>query len=739
MHTQKTIEKIKALVQRLNTEYADDPNITGIGWGMAERGGELRPELSLVFYVREKIADENRMKAQNTRPVPEEIEGIPTDVVVRGNIVPHQDMAGSRDDDLFDPLLGGVGSSNLEQRDRTFFWSSGGRGTLGILCRDSGNRAMALSNWHVWADDGAQNGDRIVQPSTPEAGGYAEGIAKTLLCGPVVGSLLEGRLPSGLAAGLYAGAAAAAALAALTDERDPFRRGQDATPDAETAITHSETLNAQLEYPEMTPWPGKPFSTAVIWDYLRNTNLGNMTTGAEEVQVNPQVLPGYAVAPDRSAYDKGETITIRAALWDYQPRPDDAYHVVANLVSEVDPDYHLRLLLHPTTCRRINLVPPYRSKELERIRPVRVEEGEMVCLTFSYYPAEYSFPPAYNFGPIAIAHYGNETLQTVDFIPATEPGLLIPNAGVMVQHAPADEIVLHLGHHTDQAIRVRAYNAFEQVVAEITVPEQHNTIHRLTLQGDMITHAHIDGGADQAELFKYCFHAVTTGSEVQLQSLLHSSIGGTGLTCIDFGHYSPNTVFPATHQFEEVTITDNREANLQIVGWPDNEPNSLYFASEGLTITHEAADRIVMRIGHYTGEPVTVQAFNAACELVDEVVKTSSNLVEVLELNGEGIVRVTITGGGYEGILVQYCYHAEDEETPSLNLMRCFQGSMDLPQDAPTGRWIVYLAVQNINHALDGTPPDQAATVIGAHVMGPTAQLLGCGFMMLGDHVFDIF
>ena len=738
MHTKETLAELKTLAQRLNAEYAGDPNIVGVGWGMAQRGGELRAELSLIFYVREKLADPREAAARGTRMVPKEIGGFPTDVVVRGEIV-RQQMAGRRNDELYDPLRGGVASSNLEQLDRTFFWSEGGVGTLGILCRDADGRAMALSNWHVWADMGTQNGDKIVQPSTPSGGGYAEGVAKTVLCGPIVGSLLEGRVPSGLAAGLYGAAAAIATLAALTDVRDPFRRGQDATPQAAAAITHREVLEAQFTYPEMDPWPGKPFATGVKWAYQRSTDLGSMATGVEEVQVNPQVLRGYAVAPDLSAYERGDTITVQAVLWDYQLRPDDAYQVVANLVSEKDPSYHLRLLLPPAACRRLNLVPPYLNREWERTRPVQLAKEDRVCLDFGYYPAGRVFPTAYNFGPVAVAHFDGGALRMADFIPKMNQGLLIPDGGLMVQHAPADEILLTIAHRGGRPVHVRAYDAFEQVVSEEAVPRRANTAHQLALAGAMITHVHIDGGADGAELLRYCFRPVATGDLGQSSVPLAGGIGVGQLACVAFGQYAPNAVFPSPHEFGGVTIADNRGVNLQIVGWPDNEPNSLYFAHEGLTFTHAPASRVVLRVGQYTGEHVTVQAFNAAGDLVDQVVKSTPNQAEVLQLTGEGIVRVTITGGGNEGILVQYCYDPEGQEPPSRSLMRCFRGSMELPQDAPLGRWIIYLVVQNINHVPGGVAPEQAATVIGGHVMGPSAQVLGCGFMLLGDHAFDIF
>jgi hypothetical protein len=326
-------------------------------------------------------------------------------------------------------------------------------------------------------------------------------------------------------------------------------------------------------------------------------------------------------------------------------------------------------------------------------------------------------------------------------------GLLIGNTGIVIQHAPAAEVVVQVAQHGERPVRVRAYDAFERVAAEATTPGQRDVVHQLVLTGAMITHVHIDGGADEAQLLRYCFRPIGAGGEEQPPSPLPegvaASLGAASavepLACIGFGRYAPNAVFASPHEFGGVTIADNRGVNLHVVGWPDTEPNSLSYAREGLTITHAAAGRVILRTGQFTGEHITVQAFNASGDLVDQVVKSTPNQVEELELVGEGIVRVTITGGGNEAILVRYCYAPDGQEPPVRSLLRCFRGHMELPQDAPLGRWIVYLVVQNINHVPAGTAPEQAATVIGGHVMGPSAQVLGCGFMLLGDHVFDIF
>jgi hypothetical protein len=49
--------------------------------------------------------------------------------------------------------------------------------------------------------------------------------------------------------------------------------------------------------------------------------------------------------------------------------------------------------------------------------------------------------------------------------------------------------------------------------------------------------------------------------------------------------------------------------------------------------------------------------------------------------------------------------------------------------------------VQNLNHQPEGLPPEEAATVIGGHLLSAhaaEAALLGCGVIMLLDHVFDV-
>ena len=166
---QSQIDQLNALVARLRGEYAGDPNVRTIGWGLKRSGGALEDTISIIFYVKAKLPSDRAIALAGSKPIPSEIEGYPTDVETSN---PGIEAAGQRDDQQYDPLVGGPATSNAEEH---IFWFNGA-GTLGLLVRDAGDNApMALSNWHVWAD-GGDVGDRIIQPGRPTAGNHLEGL-----------------------------------------------------------------------------------------------------------------------------------------------------------------------------------------------------------------------------------------------------------------------------------------------------------------------------------------------------------------------------------------------------------------------------------------------------------------------------------------------------------------------------------------------------------------------------------
>lgn len=606
------LQRIKARVVDLRSRYRSDPNVVEIGWGMAKRAGKLVPELAIIFHVREKYSSEAEITAAGSQPVPPRVAGFATDVRKRVRLAPQ--WAGSRNDKMADPLLGGVASANSEKIHRTFFWSYGGTGTLGVLCRDASGEAMALSNWHVWANEGAENGDLIIQPSTPEGGTYAESIFTVGACGPIFSSVVEGRAPSPLAAGLYAGAAAAGILAGATDHKDPIRRGQEQTSVDASTSTHAELLHMEFGFPLMIPWVGQPFPVDVNWRYTRQTNSGEQTVEVRERRINPQILLGQSVAPDRAHYRPGETVTMQAAIWDYQDRPPDAYQVTAHMVSVQQPDYVLRAVLHPALCRPIDLAPVYPATHQQQANPV-TRDGDWVCVDFGHFSPGSDFPAGESFGPLAVFQRANQPQRVVRLSENVGTTLLIPSAGLTLQHPPATAVRLRVAQLTTRPVTIQAFNHFGQPLGEIAAPNVRNQIHELTIGSRLITRVEVRGGGGEGVLASYC-------------------------------------LLPAD---EEATTTPIPESLL----------------------------------------------------------------------------------GAYREIQVPFLSRPEGSEVTVRR--HCFRGRRRLPPDAPSGRYRIYLTVSNVNHVPPGTPPAEAARVIGGQELGTHSQALLCTFMMLGDHVFDIF
>jgi hypothetical protein len=73
-------------------------------------------------------------------------------------------------------------------------------------------------------------------------------------------------------AGVASTIASIGLAAGLADLKDPWRRGQEATPTEPGEITLSESLKADFEYPS-PPQAGKPFIVNVNWIYTRITNI----------------------------------------------------------------------------------------------------------------------------------------------------------------------------------------------------------------------------------------------------------------------------------------------------------------------------------------------------------------------------------------------------------------------------------------------------------------------------------
>lgn len=119
-----------------------------------------------------------------------------------------------------------------------------------------------------------------------------------------------------VAAGLVAAAAAAATAAALSDERDPFRRGQDNTAPAAGELTVRESLEVAFDYIEPVAL-GRPFRVGAEWTYTRETTGSTYSHSSSDVNENVHVLSRYEIdAPDVVRTYQKEPFDIRARFFD---------------------------------------------------------------------------------------------------------------------------------------------------------------------------------------------------------------------------------------------------------------------------------------------------------------------------------------------------------------------------------------------------------------------------------------
>jgi hypothetical protein len=273
------------------------PNITGIGIGYKTTKGEMDfTRVALKIFVARKLSLQE-VHRQKLTEIPASIDGVTTDVEQLAPLRPASSASGSRDDRK-DPLVGGL---TVGVNTKPFWY-----GTLGAIVFDRGTgEQMVLSNQHVL--DGPAGTD-VVQPSPIGLDDSLEIGFQLDVCDPVhffrldtpnttVGSILAG------------GAVAALTAAALSDDIDPTRRGQEATPPPAGARTLAESHHVEFSYPEL-PIPGTHFKIKTAWEYNRHTDAGDFTHQVTETRENPHVLADKLLLTDKRIYHPGETIRL---------------------------------------------------------------------------------------------------------------------------------------------------------------------------------------------------------------------------------------------------------------------------------------------------------------------------------------------------------------------------------------------------------------------------------------------
>jgi len=151
MPSQEDVRKIKELHKMAVLAL---PNVVGVGVGYKVRAQAATGELSVVALVRRKVP---RARLEPENLVPARMDGVATDVVEVGDLVPLQARTGR-----WRPAPGGVSIGHLRVK----------AGTLGCVVFDRANgERLILSNNHVLANSNdARRGDSILQPGTADGG-----------------------------------------------------------------------------------------------------------------------------------------------------------------------------------------------------------------------------------------------------------------------------------------------------------------------------------------------------------------------------------------------------------------------------------------------------------------------------------------------------------------------------------------------------------------------------------------
>jgi hypothetical protein len=132
----------------------EKPNVVGVGIGYKETSKLRSDELCITVLVRRKLPVDALPSAAL---VPQQLEGVKTDVVEVGDLKAHQART-----DRWRPVPGGVSIGHYLIT----------AGTLGCVVRDRATNAkLILSNNHVLANSNqAREGDPILQPGVADQG-----------------------------------------------------------------------------------------------------------------------------------------------------------------------------------------------------------------------------------------------------------------------------------------------------------------------------------------------------------------------------------------------------------------------------------------------------------------------------------------------------------------------------------------------------------------------------------------
>ncbi len=158
MSEELTPGQILELRERARAQLDAIPGVRAVGFGVKVVDSELTGQRALRVYVDEKKPLDELPPDQ---VIPDEIEGIPTDVIT----IPRGQEFGTQDTSMHSPLIGGITITNMKPIPAGGFEG----GTLGCFATMDGvsgpKNVAVLTNNHVLAAGGGAVGDTVYQPN----------------------------------------------------------------------------------------------------------------------------------------------------------------------------------------------------------------------------------------------------------------------------------------------------------------------------------------------------------------------------------------------------------------------------------------------------------------------------------------------------------------------------------------------------------------------------------------------
>ena len=481
------VAAVQEVIDRVRPDWLNKPNIVEVGLAIKITNGVPQGDtLSIRFFVQEK-ASEEECRARGWQVIPKEIEEIPTDVTAVV-VAPHQVL--ETRSQRYDTLVGGITVGNTKLNSV---------GTLAaVLFHNDDGRAVGLTNEHViiFNIDG-QIDDPVAQPSF--GFGAQVGIVDAACCPGGQVSFRDVPNPlADVAAGVFVGAVIAAAA---SDEIDPHRRGQEATPVSDGERTLRERVRMKIDYNEL-PLPGTPYRLGVDWTYERETDLQTLTHNITETRQNPHVLRKQQLLTDRHTYLRGQKVHFLAALGvDNGEKRCPDYHVVAHAISPAK------------SHARRSILRPARGADLESLKEIFEEfqpEQPLTtrCVRFAEFEVGQDLGDEFTHMMFEFRALGNLNIRVVDTMPRPVGDgvgeLMFPDAGMEVILADvAEEVTAEVATFTGDAVTLRAFDESVEVGSD-TSGGQQGIGYRLHVRAPRITRLLIEGGGGEGVLLELC-------------------------------------------------------------------------------------------------------------------------------------------------------------------------------------------------------------------------------------------